>query len=892
MKSKIVFLISLCILLSLLFYVNPVEVNSADGYPVYCIETELDRGGAAGAGFCLVKVSMTTESDWTRFVIKSGETISNARINISEGEGTPDLSVGWEKDTIYIHKEVMDPTKISIECLIALSGLKNVTDIDLEIQRGHLGYTMVRIYNLNGETPLFIREVVHSEIYPPRLNPLGFSMKDEVLIRGGPIYVEARVPKMVWAFYYLSYRSEDWEEPIYADHPYIGNYSSSDPDDLQKHIRLAKAAGIDGFIVYWSGGGAYTEQNLNKILDIAASESFGITINLEILEEGRPRNPAEIEEMLSYFLRRYGDYEAYYRLDDTPVIFVSAAEDHPLEIWKTIFENLRSRGRNAVYIACMLDDSYLEVFEGIYTCDTVGIENLSEVYDRTSNICKTYSLLDDVNETRIWAATVCPGYDERLIPGLDGLFRDRENGGYYQSTFDAAMNSDPDWLLVTSFNEWPGNTHIEPSVKYGFKYTDMTEKFSSSFKGIESRRDNLPPSIEDMTQHPPIDDVTINDNVTISANISDMGTGVIQAKLSWTTNHINWYNTTMNYNPAAKQYEGVIPRQPSGTLVSYKIIAYDYSGNTNASEPISFSRSTVRQVPPPENAAVAMAVGASVTVGFTAFMGLSGYAQSFKRIVSKLPIPDWLKDFLDLYAEKTFEGLTSEEIDAQKGKMITLGSLLSLLVSAIVLLVVFVYVEVNGLPYFLKREYLYAAIPQVLISVVSIFILKQIFSFISARSLSVWSEFKLWLYGLAALLITGIIFKIPFASPGKMEYRGDLNPKRAGLIAISEILCILISSIPFYIFHTVGLTTIGDAGLMMAMMTACYSVFPFKPFEGEAIFRYHKGIWVTTFFPSLSMFICTVFNLLPLFAYLLTGTTATLLFIVLILKLKKQQSHQ
>jgi len=299
----------------------------------------------------------------------------------------------------------------------------------------------------------------------------------------------------------------------------------------------------------------------------------------------------------------------------------------------------------------------------------------------------------------------------------------------------------------------------------------------------------------------------------------------------------------------------------------------------------------VREVPPPENTAVAIVVGTGVTVGVTASMSLSGLAQSFDGAVSKLPAPKWLKDFLNLYAEKTFETLTKEQIKALKSKKIlTLRELLSLLFSAIILLAVFVYVEVNGVSNFLNREYLLAAVPQVLISVVFVFVTTQIFSIISAKALNVWSEFKIWLYGLTALLITGIIFMIPFASPGRVEYQGDIDRKKAGLTATSKVLCILVLSIPFYLFYTFGFTTIGDAGLMMTMMTACYTAFPFKPLEGEAIFRYHKGLWIAIFFLSFSMFVCTILSLLPRVAYLLTGAAATLLFVGLILTLRRAKS--
>lgn len=89
------------------------------------------------------------------------------------------------------------------------------------------------------------------------------------------------------------------------------------------------------------------------------------------------------------------------------------------------------------------------------------------------------------------AATICPGYDDKRIPGRVGYCQERQNGTYYEQTFNAAKSSDPDWLLITSFNEWPENTYIEPSKKYGFNYLLMTEKFSADFKGIKSNPENI-----------------------------------------------------------------------------------------------------------------------------------------------------------------------------------------------------------------------------------------------------------------------------------------------------------------------------------------------------------------------------------------------------------------
>ncbi|NJN99052.1 MAG: hypothetical protein HC875_35645, partial [Anaerolineales bacterium] len=55
-------------------------------------------------------------------------------------------------------------------------------------------------------------------------------------------------------------------------------------------------------------------------------------------------------------------------------------------------------------------------------------------------------------------------------------------GALYRATFDAALTSNPDWLLLSSFNEWVEGTYIEPGVQYGDKYLELTKEFVTIFK--------------------------------------------------------------------------------------------------------------------------------------------------------------------------------------------------------------------------------------------------------------------------------------------------------------------------------------------------------------------------------------------------------------------------
>jgi hypothetical protein len=81
---------------------------------------------------------------------------------------------------------------------------------------------------------------------------------------------------------------------------------------------------------------------------------------------------------------------------------------------------------------------------------------------------------------------VSPGYDDSVLGRDTTLVVDRANGAFYVAQWQAAVAAQPDWILVTSWNEFWENTHIEPSVRYGRRYQDRTRTWSSWFRRQES----------------------------------------------------------------------------------------------------------------------------------------------------------------------------------------------------------------------------------------------------------------------------------------------------------------------------------------------------------------------------------------------------------------------
>jgi len=66
---------------------------------------------------------------------------------------------------------------------------------------------------------------------------------------------------------------------------------------------------------------------------------------------------------------------------------------------------------------------------------------------------------------KVFIPSVGPGYEDRKIRPWNGRnFRARENGAYYDRCFEAALEVQPQFVSISTFNEWHEGTQIAPAV--------------------------------------------------------------------------------------------------------------------------------------------------------------------------------------------------------------------------------------------------------------------------------------------------------------------------------------------------------------------------------------------------------------------------------------------
>jgi hypothetical protein len=78
-----------------------------------------------------------------------------------------------------------------------------------------------------------------------------------------------------------------------------------------------------------------------------------------------------------------------------------------------------------------------------------------------------------------------PGYDDRKARPGSGFAQGRDGGDYYRQSWQAAIASKPQWVIVNSFNEWPEGSYIEPSKAYGNLYLDLTREWAGRFRSAD-----------------------------------------------------------------------------------------------------------------------------------------------------------------------------------------------------------------------------------------------------------------------------------------------------------------------------------------------------------------------------------------------------------------------
>ena len=92
-------------------------------------------------------------------------------------------------------------------------------------------------------------------------------------------------------------------------------------------------------------------------------------------------------------------------------------------------------------------------------------------------------------------------------------------------------------------------------------------------------------------------------------------------------------------------------------------------------------------------------------------------------------------------------------------------------------------------------------------------------------------------------ILTGILFLFPFSSPTITRYQNkEITKKTKANLIIFKTFTLLILLIPFSILFMLDYKIIGDSGMLLTLMSTCYSLVPLKFLSGKILYDYRKEI--------------------------------------------------
>lgn len=269
-------------------------------------------------------------------------------------------------------------------------------------------------------------------------------------------------------------------------YPQLGSYSSIDPEVIETHIQQIRDAGIGAVVLSWWGKDHFTNESVPAFLDTAQKYGLKIIFHLEPFYN----TVDQFRTQLAYISESYNPHPAIYRFNGLPFYYLynSFKLDH--QEWYGMMNpesatTLRNTPLDGIFInlwTTQFDGKFTvkSGFDGFYTY--YASDGFS--YGSTTSNWKHLSQFARENNL-IYIPCVGPGYvDTRIRPWNEKTTKNRDGGRYYEEMMKNAVETNPDFIGITSFNEWFEGTQIEPSVPKtisSFTYEDYGNDADPSF---------------------------------------------------------------------------------------------------------------------------------------------------------------------------------------------------------------------------------------------------------------------------------------------------------------------------------------------------------------------------------------------------------------------------
>ena len=332
--------------------------------------------------------------------------------------------------------------------------------------------------------------------------------KDE--LRGETEYVNVET-RPIFTPYYTWYDSNRWDSG-YATSPELGEYTSDDAEVVQQHLDWLERGKITSIIVSWWGprGEPGPPPSTRMFEEGILAAEWPSSLDFCILYEPRngtyggrlemidgeidldsDENRTTLVSDFEYLSTEYFDDERYLTIDGRPVVYMWIASTLTGDIKGAFEEAFEAIPEEPYLIADMnfwrtpslIGTEIADVFDGV----TDYIMHAPEEH-RDGNVPRKDSYLGALEESLQSWRLAANGADLDFYPVVQPGFTDfgdsenqvqKRDPDIFRATCKTVrqqLQAGNEGVVVTSFNEWHEDSHIEPDAIHGASYLDIVRE--------------------------------------------------------------------------------------------------------------------------------------------------------------------------------------------------------------------------------------------------------------------------------------------------------------------------------------------------------------------------------------------------------------------------------
>jgi Zn-dependent protease len=403
---------------------------------------------------------------------------------------------------------------------------------------------------------------------------------------------------------------------------------------------------------------------------------------------------------------------------------------------------------------------------------------------------------------------------------------------------------------VSEIPKGGGNTPTAHGLYLGWSLLRNSPSFSSNAKQVINLATDGVPNVRNSNATIDLDEsggsanakddvvATVNSAVTQGLDELDVeGIGMSKNDLNWLG---NW---TVHPQP------GIVA--PPFTKTGWIRVVADpaeFASTVGQKMQVIISGNSDVWVPPAEG----VLLSGLLTVGATSLISYLGQALSepaselAQKINGLFPeiLKKWLHDFVSSKRKLVIAEKRGNPFKLTKLEVASYTVALSILTFA------FVYAKVQTL------DDVLVVLPTILVTSIIVEFVKNFTVETVARKLGVWTEHRLWYFGVAAFLLSTLAFRTPFASPSRnIHYSKSFTKRSLGLVSATSVFIGFAFAVIFGVIFVSGFTLIGSIGMVMALTIAFFEALPIPPMSGKDIYDWSHSLWAGLFAATSVMYI-------------------------------------